>query len=100
MSWTVSAVVLGAVWLAPVDDQEEEFFKNARRAADRDAFPVFTLPDLIPAAVAEEKGIVGAGDLILGIANQGEAKAYPIAVMGSHELGNDTIGGVPIAVSW
>jgi len=28
------------------------------------------------------------------------AKAYPVAILGQHELGNDTIGDVPIAPSW
>ena len=37
---------------------------------------------------------------VLGVVHNGIAKAYPIAIMGVHELGNDTIGGIPIAVTW
>ncbi|MBI1914087.1 MAG: DUF3179 domain-containing protein [Planctomycetes bacterium] len=36
----------------------------------------------------------------LGYNGHVQAKAYPVAVMGVHELGNDTCGGEPIAVSW
>jgi hypothetical protein len=27
-------------------------------------------------------------------------KAYPIKTMGVHELANDTIAGIPLAVTW
>ncbi len=37
---------------------------------------------------------------MIGVAIGDDARAYPIAVMGVHELGNDTCGGTPIAVSW
>jgi hypothetical protein len=38
-------------------------------------------------------------DPVIGIEIGGEAKAYPLVVMGSHELANDVCGGKPIAVS-
>ena len=66
----------------------------------RDAFPVFNNPRMLTAQVAEETGQVFARDAVIGVRHNGEAKAYPISVMGIHELGNDTIGGKPIAVSW
>ena len=70
------------------------------QAVPRDAFPVFDNPTLIPGAQAEKDGAVYPRDAVIGIAHGGEAKAYPITIMGVHELGNDTIGGVPIAISW
>jgi len=39
-------------------------------------------------------------DMVIGVARGKEAKAYPITIMGVHELGNDTIDGEPIAVTW
>ena len=57
------------------------------QALPRDAFPVFDNPHMLSAAAAEREG-------------GKEAKAYPITIMGVHELGNDTIDGIPIAVSW
>jgi hypothetical protein len=39
-------------------------------------------------------------DAVIGVALGGEAKAYPIVIMGVHELGNDVISDVPIAVTW
>ncbi len=70
------------------------------RAVPRDAFPVFDDPKMAGAEEAERNGWIHPRDAVIGVAHQGEAKAYPVSVMGLHELGNDTIGGVPIAVSW
>lgn len=66
----------------------------------RDSFPVFNQPRMLPADQAEARGVVLPRDAVIGVVLGGEAKAYPIAVMGYHELGNDTLAGVPIAVSW
>jgi hypothetical protein len=66
----------------------------------RDAFPVFDHPRMVTAAEAEGRGLVFDRDMVIGVARGRQAKAYPIAIMGIHELGNDTIDGVPIAVTW
>ena len=70
------------------------------QAVPRDAFPVFDDPKMLTAEEAEKQEVIFDRDVIIGVAHKGEAKAYPITIMGVHELGNDTIGGVPIAVSW
>ena len=70
------------------------------QALPRDAFPVFDNPHMLSAAAAEREGVIYDRDAIIGVAHGKEAKAYPITIMGVHELGNDTIDGIPIAVSW
>jgi len=82
---------------AAAGDLEEEFDRKARRAAPRDGFPVLNDPELVAAAKA--KGIDDS-EPVIGIFLDGEARAYPISIMGRHELANDTCGDVPIAVSW
>jgi len=77
---------------------EADFDKNARQVVPRDAFPVLNNPEMTPAAKAGGK--VLDEEPVIGVVLNGEAKAYPISVMGSHELANDTCGGKPIAVSW
>lgn len=67
---------------------------------DRDAFPVFDNPKMLSAAEAETRRLVFPRDMVIGVARGREAKAYPITIMGVHELGNDTIDGIPIAVTW
>ena len=78
-------------------DREADFERHSRRAVRRDGFPVLNNPKMVSAATAR-----GLDDKepVLGVTVGDEAKAYPIAVMGVHELGNDTCGGKPIAVSW
>ena len=66
----------------------------------KDAFPVFDNPKMLTAAEAEARRLVFDRDMVIGVARGSEAKAYPITIMGVHELGNDTIDGVPIAVTW
>ncbi len=66
----------------------------------RDDFPVFDQPRMLTAAEADAREAVLPGDAVIGVVHGEEAKAYPITIMGVHELGNDTIGGIPIAVSW
>jgi hypothetical protein len=39
-------------------------------------------------------------DRVAGVVVNGEARAYPLAVLNAHEVVNDTLGGVPIAVSY
>lgn len=79
------------------DDLEADYDKHARQVVKRDSFPVLFDPKLKP--VAEAEGIRD-DEPVIGIAIKGEAKAYPISIMGVHELANDTIGGQPIAASW
>lgn len=66
----------------------------------RDSFPVFNNPTMISGEAAEAKGIVFPRSAVIGLMINGDARAYPINIMGYHELGNDTVGGIPVAVSW
>lgn len=38
--------------------------------------------------------------LVIGVASDDEAKAYPVSFLGHREMVNDRIGGTPILVSW
>ena len=39
-------------------------------------------------------------ELVMGVAIEGEAKAYPITVLRSREMVNDELGSIPILVTW
>lgn len=79
------------------DDLEADYEKHKRRAAPRDAFPVLFDPKM--AKVADAKSIRD-DEPVIGVFLGGEAMAYPISIMGIHELVNATCGGQPIAASW
>jgi len=39
-------------------------------------------------------------DSVVGVVINGEARAYPVPILSDREIVNDTVGGVPIAVTW
>ena len=41
-----------------------------------------------------------ADELVMGVAIQGEAKAYPVSVLRFREMVDDELGGLPILVTW
>ena len=47
-----------------------------------------------------DAGFVNDSDLVMAVENQGEAVAYPIRQMAYHHVVEDTVGGVPIAVTY
>jgi hypothetical protein len=61
----------------------------------RDGIPALDDPEHLPA----EGSPWEPGDPVLGVELGGEARAYPLAVLEWHEVVNDTLGGVPIAVT-
>jgi hypothetical protein len=93
-------MMVGPCWAQDVDELERDFERHARRAVPRDAFPVLDQPELIAAERAQRERLVAEDEPVIGVAIGDEARAYPIAVMGRHELANDLCGGEPIAVSW
>ncbi len=48
---------------------------------------------------AEDAGL-DPGELVIGVELNGESKAYPIGPLVRREMVNDTVGGVPILVTW
>ena len=74
-------------------------FVPQKVSGDRDSWPFVSLddPDFV---TADDAGFLEPGDLVLGVALGGEAKAYPTAMMWFHHVANDMIGGQPIAVTY
>lgn len=66
----------------------------------KDSFPVLNNPKFVDINRAEKKNYVSDNDAVIGIVINDIAKAYQIKVMGIHELANDIIAGIPIAVTW
>jgi hypothetical protein len=64
----------------------------------KDGIPALDQPRFISAQEASR--VLKDKDRVIGIYQNGEAKAYPLKVMVWHELVNDRIGGQPAAVSY
>ncbi len=62
-----------------------------------DGIPSLDNPDLID---AKDAGYLVDDDLVFGVAINGDIRAYPLRIMGWHEMFNETIGGVPVALAY
>lgn len=95
-----------------IDPTFEQFFDPQYTARDQmkirleeitwggvlvDGIPSLDNPKLIPAAKAD---YLLPGDLVFGVEINGDVRAYPLRIMGWHEMFNETIGGVPVALAY
>ena len=64
----------------------------------RDAISAIDNPKFVSAQEANER--YAEDELVLGVEFNGDARAYSIPMLSSHEIVNDTVGGVKIAVTW
>lgn len=62
-----------------------------------DGIPSLDRPKMIPAG---EAGWLLDDDLVFGVAIDGDVRAYPLRIMGWHEMFNDVVGGVPVALAY
>ena len=63
----------------------------------KDGIPALTDPQMLEADEAE---YMRPEDIVVGVSFDGESRAYPLRILSWHENVNDTVGGVPIAVSY
>ncbi len=62
-----------------------------------DGIPALINPTLIE---ADEADYLEPDDLVFGVEINGDARAYPLRIMDWHEMFNDVIGGVPVALAY
>lgn len=62
-----------------------------------DGIPSLDNPKRIQAAEAD---YLKPDDLVFGVSINGDARAYPLRIMGWHEMFNEVIGGVPVALAY
>jgi hypothetical protein len=72
--------------------------EEIRASVARDAIPALTQPEFLSAGQADR--LLKPSERVLGVALNGEAKAYPLRILNWHELANDSVGGWPVLVSW
>ena len=76
--------------------QLEEVEYRWRQLLPRDGIRPIYEPRFAPAGEAP----YAPDELVIGVTINGESKAYAIGPLNSREMVNDTLGGVPILVSW
>ena len=64
----------------------------------KDAIPSIDRPRFY--SVQEADAEYEPDEVVIGVEFSGDARAYPVGLLSSHEIVNDTVGGRPIAVTW
>lgn len=62
-----------------------------------DGIPSIDEPRFLP---AEDVDFLGENEPVLAVDINGDARAYPVQILMWHEIVNDTVGGVPVAVTY
>ncbi len=53
-----------------------------------------------PQFVPWDQAIIDPEELVMGVAINGDARAYPVGVLRSREMVNDVVGGTPVLITW
>lgn len=64
----------------------------------KDGIPSIDNPQFESIAAAQAK--MAGTEPVIGLVVNGEARAYPLRILTWHEIVNDTVGGVPVAVTY
>lgn len=94
--------------LARIDIQFSRFFGGNPRIDIRleeivwggvevDGIPALVEAAMIPAGQAD---YLTPDEPVFGVAIGGDARAYPLRILDWHEMANDTVGGVPVALAY
>lgn len=101
----------GAGVLVPETGTEfvQNFGPNEISERDYSELEIVTLlpPDAIPAlnfpnyySVREANQEYMPDEIVIGVEFNGDARAYSVSLLSRHEIVNDTVGGIHIAVTW
>ncbi len=63
----------------------------------KDGIPALNFPKMIG---AQDAGYLEPDNLVFGVAINGDARAYPLRILNWHEMFNDVVGGVPVALAY
>ncbi len=62
-----------------------------------DGIPALDNPKMIG---VEAAAYLNPDDLVFGVEVAGDARAYPLRILNSHEMANDVVGGVPVSLAY
>ena len=64
----------------------------------KDGIPSIDNPQFVTQGDADSQML--SNERVLGVSINGDHRAYSLNMLSRHEIVNDTVGGVPIAVTW
>ncbi len=95
---TFAGAALVAAVLVPAQTAAAQDIRRARRMGPRDMIPSIDEPKGI--SVEEARGFLKGDAMVMGVVQNGVARAYPGFILNGHEIANDVLGGSAIAVTW
>lgn len=63
----------------------------------KDAIPAILSPSF---QAGNQASWLKGEDAVVGVEIGGVSRAYPVVILSHHEIVNDRVGGIPIAVTW
>ncbi|MGF1447240.1 MAG: DUF3179 domain-containing protein [Pikeienuella sp.] len=90
------AVFLRPEYLVP-EKMRIRFEEVAWGGVPKDGIPALDAPKMVNAEAAH---YLRDDDLVFGVEVGGDARAYPLRIMGWHEMLNDVVGGVPLSLAY
>jgi hypothetical protein len=64
----------------------------------KDAIPAILDPEFVSSEEAES--LMSPSERVIGVSINGDHRAYSVPTRSRHEVANDVVGGVPVAVTW
>jgi hypothetical protein len=89
----------GGQSIPPQDDNDQETREyRIITLLPKDAIPSINNPRFYSVEEADQE--YDPEEIVLGVVFDGEARAYSVNMLSSHEIVNDVVAGKPIAVTW
>ncbi len=66
----------------------------------KDGIPSIDDPQFVSVAEMQARGELAPQEPVIGFAVEGDARAYPLRILTWHEIVNDEVGGLPVAVTY
>ena len=100
--WTAAAAADPRAWQHAWPDTDFSrhsvaFSEILSGGPPKDGIPAIDAPEFVPLA---EAGDLAATEPVISVDLNGDARAYPLRILIWHEIVNDTVGGVPISVTY
>ena len=95
------ALVLAIAWLPPpgyVAAQETYQGAPILTVLPKDAIPAIDRPEFVTIAQADRH--MQPDELVISARDGGSARAYSTWLLNHHEIVNDVVDGVPLAITW
>src|SRR5437867_2871510 len=95
---TLQAQLTPDVWRTDFSKRAIELSELKPGGPPKDGIPALSQPRFVD--VSDAAAWIHAKEPVLVVENAGEARAYPLQILVWHELANDQIADLPIAVSY